>query len=65
MLEEGVSDHCHERMTVKALPGSRVVKKLNCRKGGRCPLLAWPRRVSSATFFGRAINGALCGSAGK
>lgn len=22
MLEEGVSDHCHERVTVKALPGS-------------------------------------------
>jgi len=21
MLEEGVSDHCHERMTVQALPG--------------------------------------------
>ena len=24
MLEEGVSDHCHERMTVKALPGSSL-----------------------------------------
>jgi len=22
MLEEGVSDHCHESVTVKALPGS-------------------------------------------
>ncbi len=22
MLEEGVGDHCHERVTVKALPGS-------------------------------------------
>jgi hypothetical protein len=21
MLEEGVSDHCHERMTMKTLPG--------------------------------------------
>ena len=24
MLEKGVSDHCHERMTVKALPGSSL-----------------------------------------
>ena len=24
MLEEGVSDHRHERMTVKALPGSSL-----------------------------------------
>lgn len=24
MLEEGVSDHCHEGMTVKALPGSSL-----------------------------------------
>ena len=24
MLEEGVSDHGHERMTVKALPGSSL-----------------------------------------
>src|SRR5262249_58333102 len=24
MLKEGVSDHCHERMSVKALPGSAL-----------------------------------------
>ena len=24
MLEEGVSDHCHERVTMKALPGSSL-----------------------------------------
>ena len=24
MLEEGVGDHCHERMAVKALPGSAL-----------------------------------------
>lgn len=24
MLEEGISDHGHERMTVKALPGSAL-----------------------------------------
>ena len=24
MLEEGVGDHCHERVTVKALPGSSL-----------------------------------------
>ena len=24
MLEEGVSDHCHKRMTVEALPGSSL-----------------------------------------
>ena len=24
MLEEGISDHCHQRMAVKALPGSSL-----------------------------------------
>ena len=24
MLEEGISDHCHESMTVKTLPGSSL-----------------------------------------
>ena len=24
MLEEGVGDHCHERVTMKALPGSSL-----------------------------------------
>ena len=24
MLEEGVSDHCHERVTMKTLPGSSL-----------------------------------------
>ena len=24
MLEESVSDHCHERMTMQALPGSAL-----------------------------------------
>ena len=24
MLEEGVSDHCHERVSVKAVPGSAL-----------------------------------------
>ena len=26
MLEEGVGDHCHERMAVKTLPGSAAIK---------------------------------------
>ena len=49
MLEKGISDHCHQRMTVKALPGSslEVIEAEFFFRLLMCPL-AYPSRLGGS-----------------
>jgi hypothetical protein len=56
MLEEGVSDHRHKRMTVKALPGSFLeVIETEFFFHLLVSLLANPTRLDGAAKVGRSV----------